>query len=130
MPAADDYHVEGTGLTKDEVTALLRGPAGSRVDLLVADAGGRARRVSLERRSLPQPPVKEVCVIVMIQTCDLCVIKLKFSHGLDAYLPLFTSTFSFHFASAFIAAHQRLSSCPSLRLPSLSDFSSCRQHNL
>lgn len=55
----DDYHVEGTGLTKDEVTALLRGPAGSSVNVMVANAAGRPRRVSLERRPLPQPPVKE-----------------------------------------------------------------------
>ena len=42
------------------MTALLRGPAGLRVDLQVADAAGHPRHVSLERRSLPQPPVKEV----------------------------------------------------------------------
>jgi C-terminal processing protease CtpA/Prc len=71
LHAADDYHVEGTGLTKDEVTALLRGPAGLRVDLQVADAAGQPRHVSLERRSLPQPPVKEVRACLICGWCPV-----------------------------------------------------------
>eukprot|EP00208_Stichococcus_sp_RCC1054_P001119 CAMPEP_0206145654 /NCGR_PEP_ID=MMETSP1473-20131121/28105_1 /ASSEMBLY_ACC=CAM_ASM_001109 /TAXON_ID=1461547 /ORGANISM="Stichococcus sp, Strain RCC1054" /LENGTH=649 /DNA_ID=CAMNT_0053541937 /DNA_START=262 /DNA_END=2212 /DNA_ORIENTATION=+ len=61
----DDYHVEGTSLTKDEVTALLRGPTGSQVTVIVAppsSSGGPARSVPLERRPLPQPPLKQARV--------------------------------------------------------------------
>lgn len=69
----DDYDVEGLALTRDEVTALLRGPAGSTVAMMI---GGQAasvtsssqplsaaaipdREVVVERRALPQPPLRE-----------------------------------------------------------------------
>lgn len=72
---ADDYHVEGQGLTRDEVRALLRGPAGSRVALAVADAAGAVRHLVLERRALPQPPVKQVhgkTIPAEVKTIKLC----------------------------------------------------------
>lgn len=81
----DDYHVEGVGLTKDEVTALLRGPAGSRVDLVVADAAGRPRHVSLDRRSLPQPPVKQVLAL----PCQWILLPW---HGRTAAMSVLTQT--------------------------------------
>jgi len=63
--AADQYDADT--LTKDELTALLRGPAGSTVEMWVggALAHGAPRQVELERRSLPQPPVKQVCTLLV-----------------------------------------------------------------
>jgi hypothetical protein len=56
---ADQY--EADTLTKDELTALLRGPAGSTVEMWVGGVlpKGIPRKVELERRSLPQPPLKQ-----------------------------------------------------------------------
>lgn len=54
--------MEGSRLTRDEVAALLRGPAGSQVAVVVAPpspAAGPPRSLSLERRPLPQPPLKQ-----------------------------------------------------------------------
>ena len=43
--------------------SLLRGPTGVGVRLAVADAAGAVRRVSLERRLLLQPSIKEVLTL-------------------------------------------------------------------
>ena len=61
LPATDQY--DANTLTKDELTALLRGPAGSTVDIWVGGVldKGHPRKVELERRSLPQPPLKQAC---------------------------------------------------------------------
>lgn len=47
-------------LTPLEIAALMRGPAGSSVDLTLADNKPHSKTWSLEleRRSLPQPPMK------------------------------------------------------------------------
>ena len=70
--AADQYDADT--LTKDELTALLRGPAGSSVEMWVggALAKGLPRKVELERRSLPQPPVKQVSHIFLILLFASC----------------------------------------------------------
>ena len=49
-------------LTPLEIAALMRGPAGSEVLLAVADnvPHAKARSLLLERRPLPQPPLKVV----------------------------------------------------------------------
>ena len=49
-------------LTPLEIAALMRGPAGSSVDLTLADNKPHSKTWSLEleRRSLPQPPMKVV----------------------------------------------------------------------
>eukprot|EP00884_Botryococcus_braunii_P009004 jgi/Botrbrau1/18104/Bobra.0813s0001.2 len=54
-----DYYTTDK-LSASEVTALLRGPSGSVVYLLLAgpEKGSPVREVDLERRSIPQPPVK------------------------------------------------------------------------
>ena len=67
--AADQY--DASTLTKDELTALLRGPAGSTVEMWVggALAKGLPRRVELERRPLPQPAVKQVDVHLVYTAC-------------------------------------------------------------
>lgn len=56
-----DYYATDK-LAASEVTALLRGPSGSVVYLLLAgpEKGSPVREVDLERRSIPQPPVKSV----------------------------------------------------------------------
>ena len=64
----DQY--EADTLTKDELTALLRGPAGSTVEMWVggALADGLPRKVELERRSLPQPPLKQARCCPVLRT--------------------------------------------------------------
>ena len=56
---ADQYDADT--LTLEELTAILRGPAGSSVGLWLGSPteNGPARRVELERRSLPQPAIKQ-----------------------------------------------------------------------
>ena len=54
---ADGYPTDS--LAHGELAALLRGPAGSALVLTVARPGlAHARAVYVERRPLPQPPVK------------------------------------------------------------------------
>lgn len=59
----------------DETTTLLRGPAGSSVDLTVAPRapGAGPRALTLERRPLPQPPVVVgglcLCVCLCAPVC-------------------------------------------------------------
>lgn len=71
--AADEYDVDAQRLTRDEVIALLRGPAGSSVSVVVGgppsldgtgEEGATVREVTLERRTLPQPPLKEVATSI------------------------------------------------------------------
>jgi carboxyl-terminal processing protease len=50
--------IPATQLTMDETTTLLRGPAGSSVELVVQQRGS-TRHLMLERQRLPQPPLKE-----------------------------------------------------------------------
>ena len=60
---ADGYPTDG--LTRTEMSALLRGPSGSAVVLGIARPGlARPHAVYLERRPLPQPPLKVVCPAV------------------------------------------------------------------
>ena len=57
-----------------ELSALMRGPAGSDVTLTVADPGSHPQLhlLELERAALPQPPVK----VVSLHSCSLVWIKL------------------------------------------------------
>jgi len=88
-------------LTPLEIAALMRGPAGSEVLLAVADNAphSKPRRLLLERRPLPQPPLKVVRLVVLrllglvcrsVGACnmlkevgfgrDTCVCHLGFHH--------------------------------------------------
>ena len=67
--AADGYPT--AEMSQQEVLARLRGPSGSVVNLTVVDrldeAGGATqepmqRSLVLERRSIPQPPLKQVTI--------------------------------------------------------------------
>ena len=55
-------------LTPLEVAALMRGPAGSEVMLTLADnrPHSKAWSVDLERRALPQPPLKQASKILSL----------------------------------------------------------------
>ena len=58
--AADGYAVDT--LNAHEMNELQRGPLGSTVALTIAPSGSRQdpQTVYLERRPLPQPPLKQV----------------------------------------------------------------------
>ena len=59
--AADGY--PANGLVRPEVVSLLRGPASSPIVLTISRQGlTHNRAVYLERRTMTQPPLKEVCI--------------------------------------------------------------------
>jgi hypothetical protein len=56
---ADGYSTDA--LNRSELLALLRGPSGSATILTISRPGwSHSRAVYMERRPLPQPPLKEV----------------------------------------------------------------------
>ncbi len=62
--AADGYPADG--LVRPEVVSLLRGPASSSIVLSISRQGfTHNRAVYLERRTMTQPPLKEVCTSLL-----------------------------------------------------------------
>ena len=75
---ADGYPAEK--LTRTEVVSLLRGPASAPVVLTISRQGmSHSRGVYLERRPMTQPPLREVCVHVVVTSLSsaITLVSLK-----------------------------------------------------
>lgn len=73
-----------------EIAALMRGPAGSDVRLVVADPGPHPHfhTIRLERRTLPQPPTKLVsssCNTIRSSQQEATYLKAHFKHLKSSY---------------------------------------------
>ena len=62
---SDGYPTDS--LTRADMVSLLRGPSSSGLILTVSRKGlSHTRAVYMERRPLPQPPIKEACCAVHV----------------------------------------------------------------